>query len=55
MKIVILFPFRVIWFLVKALLYPWYFKLFFRLRTPEEIMDEVFGPMAGRDTPRRRF
>ncbi len=27
----------------------------FRLRTPEEIVDEVFGPNAGRDTPRRRF
>ena len=27
----------------------------FRLRSPEEIVDEVFGPNAGRDTPRRRF
>ncbi|MGC1497180.1 MAG: hypothetical protein WA790_15320 [Sulfitobacter sp.] len=27
----------------------------FRLRTPEEIVDDVFGPNGGRDTPRRRF
>jgi hypothetical protein len=27
----------------------------FRLRSPEEIVDEVFGPNAGRDTPRRKF